>query len=412
MHLLRGPILVIFTVIRCVTATSHAKHVPSSILQADRQVNQIKALCNTKPRSCDGPILRTWDSARDAGGALGINPKEIELCLMGRLIDAGSYRWRYADDAAVPLLATEGTSVPLDAVTAVSTGGVTSHRNMPPHDVEITLQQPLRRVINNRTKLLYSEMAKTGSGTLRNILPLVQPDCIPSAGWSAGPKKHGPEQFGGCYKETGPDSTPSKADARTFYIIASVREPCDWYISYFAWNKDSILALPSKAFARKFIKRLTGKSHESENHVNVGQGATNYFIEKYHTGGRKGAATLVPRVDCWVHVDDFATTLRRCLGAFESQGGRVAWDAAPLRAVLNPVDPLEQTDNSSNCAEMKRRKCGSKNTPGTQLLHHRPCADYFDDNATKALVEQVDAPLYHAFGWAGCCAGAPKRRLS
>ena len=120
-----------FTVICCMAAGAvtvlpddsvardkHAEHVPpSSVLQPGLQVNQIKSLCNTKSRSCHGPVLRTWGSARDAGDALGIDPKKIELCLMGRVMGAGSYRWRYADDAAAPLLATEATS--LDAVTAV-----------------------------------------------------------------------------------------------------------------------------------------------------------------------------------------------------------------------------------------------------------------------------------------------------
>ena len=50
-------------------------------------------------QKCDGTVIRTWDSARDAEDALGIDPKKIELCLMRKSIGAGGYRWRYADDS-------------------------------------------------------------------------------------------------------------------------------------------------------------------------------------------------------------------------------------------------------------------------------------------------------------------------
>ena len=78
----------------------------------------------------------------------------------------------------------------------------------------------------NRTNLLYTEMAKTGSGSLRMILPFVQPDCNMSGVRHFTPRNHVNRN---CYKTTGPDSWPAAtADRRTHFVIGSVREPCDW----------------------------------------------------------------------------------------------------------------------------------------------------------------------------------------
>ena len=78
----------------------------------------------------------------------------------------------------------------------------------------------------NRSNLLYTEMPKTGSGSLRRILPLVQPGCNMSGVGQFLPSDHINLS---CYKTTGPDSWPAAtADRRTHFVIGSVREPCDW----------------------------------------------------------------------------------------------------------------------------------------------------------------------------------------
>ena len=68
----------------------------------------------------------------------------------------------------------------------------------------------------NRTNLLYTEMSKTGSGSLRMILPFVQPDCNMSKVGRFSPSDHIATN---CYKTTGPDSWPAAtADRRTHFV--------------------------------------------------------------------------------------------------------------------------------------------------------------------------------------------------
>ena len=78
----------------------------------------------------------------------------------------------------------------------------------------------------NRTNLLYTEMAKTGSGSLRMILPFVQPDCNMSGVGNFTPRSHVKKN---CYTTTGPHRWPAASTyRRTHFVIGSVREPCDW----------------------------------------------------------------------------------------------------------------------------------------------------------------------------------------
>lgn len=44
----------------------------------------------------EGEFIRYWETAKEAGRELGINPQNISNCVKGRCKRAGQYRWRYA----------------------------------------------------------------------------------------------------------------------------------------------------------------------------------------------------------------------------------------------------------------------------------------------------------------------------
>ena len=71
-------------------------------------------------------------------------------------------------------------------------------------------------------------------------------------------------------------------------------------------------------------------------------------FEKAHTVGHNA-----PHVDCWVYVGSggvFERSLRGCLLAFESQGGRVNWESHHLSPYLKEAkaaDPACTVDKNA-----------------------------------------------------------------
>ena len=93
---------------------------------------------------------------------------------------------------------------------------------LPAANTTLDHDSPLRR----RSSLMYSEMPKTASGSLRRVLPYVVKGCELPAGWSNGPKT---DLDCGCYATTGPNYAASEQDRLRHFVIGTVREPCDWY---------------------------------------------------------------------------------------------------------------------------------------------------------------------------------------
>lgn len=239
-----------------------------------------------------------------------------------------------------------------------------------------------------RPSLMYSEMEKTASGSLRRLLPNVVKGCELPARWQ-GEDKPSPQGVGpkndldcGCYATTGPKYAASKQDRLRHFVIGSVREPCDWYVSSWSYQLEKFPEIPDPSNGSK----LTMDTLKAVVPAKVSA------LKAFHRSEGPN-----PNVDCWVVTNDFSASLRRCLEMFEAQGGQVNWDFGGLVVALDPppLDPIaKETDTGKN-----------KNHPGVQLEHHAPCAAYFDSQ-TSAYIEQVDAPLYARFGWSGCCGGA------
>ena len=89
-----------------------------------------------------------------------------------------------------------------------------------------------------------------------------------------------------------------------------------------------------------------------------------------------------PHVDCWVVTDRLRESVLACLRLYEAQGGVVAmarFDSAWSEALRN----------ASNASP------------------HGDCAEYFDGALAAKVRGQLDAPLYRAFKWDGCCGRMP-----
>ena len=237
----------------------------------------------------------------------------------------------------------------------------------------------------NRSSLIYCEMVKTGSGSLRMTLPdAIGNACVGDVEpYFADHKRF--RHIKRCYAERGVQASTSAADRAAAFVLGSVREPCSWLVSAFGWVRTSD-AHNVSAF-RAWL--------------NASSGAKSYY-KTVHI--QHGEITPNPHVDCWTDVDDtdhFPTSTRRCLERFEAQGGRVDWNHYKLRALLSDARSTECA--MQNNGTLKHTKaCGTKNSPGGQLVDHEACAKYY----TRTLATQVESAnteFYRAFGWAGCC---------
>jgi len=248
----------------------------------------------------------------------------------------------------------------------------------------------------NRTSLAYDEQEKTGSGALRQALPHAVVGC--NDHWHKDGRQHAPAQKANkpfcrgkitgckeseaCYVETGPGRGADATLAQSHYVMSSVREPCDWLVSLFSWRRPDLAA----------SKNVTETKAEFASWVRAEkESAVLSQFEKAHTVGQNA-----PHVDCWVYVGSggvFERSLRGCLLAFESQGGRVNWEShhlAPYLQVMAPSGPCTGVD---------------KNAPGADKCHdHSSCASFYDASLTE-FVETRARLLYLTFGWKGCCLG-------
>ena len=98
-------------------------------------------------------------------------------------------------------------------------------------------------------------------------------------------------------------------------------------------------------------------------------------------------AEIKERVDCWVFVEDFESTLIKCLQKFEAQGGTVNWEAPILKPFLAHA-------NTPHAAAVK---VGGNND------HHGNCEQYFDAKLARMVEKGPEATIYRKFGYSSCC---------
>ena len=202
------------------------------------------------------------------------------------------------------------------------------------------------------------------------------------------------------------------------FVISSIREPCDQYVSLWAFGSAGHGSLHRRNKKRNYNWTLAAYGHDSptfDSQEDIKRfqqlwlpdpNIRGMIAKRFRDGyGRPNitvmanGSTIYSRpapVDCWVYVDDFKATLYSCLREYEMQGGLVDWDA-PLLSAL--VKQLQQKN--------AKRKLGEnpKNDPlgNPQLSHHAKCRTYYD-NVTADIVQLGDESyIFKAFGYQGCC---------
>mmetsp|Transcript_4881 Transcript_4881/g.12586 ORF Transcript_4881/g.12586 Transcript_4881/m.12586 type:complete len:264 (+) Transcript_4881:238-1029(+) len=174
------------------------------------------------------------------------------------------------------------------------------------------------------------------------------------------------------------------------YVISVIREPCDWYVSLWAFGSSQHGKL-YVTFTEKEpddVVDYYGESPPYQNPADIAKFekfVTGKYTRGDHTARFLSSFSEVPWVDCWINTANLAEDALSCLRAFEEQGGQVHWDR--VNAFLD-----------------SRRKLAAAGRANTSP--HGPCQSYYSaDLANYMRNESFDAPMYDYFQWADCCGG-------
>ncbi len=210
------------------------------------------------------------------------------------------------------------------------------------------------------------------------------------------------------------------------FVISSIREPCDQYLSLWAYGstgkggfhyldgfgKDSpYFDSPRDIDAFRYdwlrhpeFKGIIAKRHDQS-----------FGTQHHHLQNDQALLHDYP-VDCWVYVDDFQATMYSCLREYEMQGGHVNWTAPLLNDLVQDLQMKNQHlrrlgGDVKNTTHVKHF---SKNDPlhNNQEHHHSNCTRYFDDEAAAFIRYGNEKFIYDEFGYTSCCGGrVPRNKL-
>jgi hypothetical protein len=204
--------------------------------------------------------------------------------------------------------------------------------------------------------------------------------------------------------------------AEDSFTIGSMRNPCDLYVSLWAFGADGAgtLSMQLPQDVRDRVYGTTSPNKDSPEDVEkfrdwlrtisvLGQAGTltirlaisygfdpaltsmnlvgpaSQYSETVRDEANAVMAAFDPeRIDCWIYTENMTNDARICLQLWEVSnvdGGRVDWE--PFEVALQ-----ENDQHSSS---------------------HGPCKTYFDDEAEQ-LVWSTDRLAFEKFGYTSCCA--------
>lgn len=202
------------------------------------------------------------------------------------------------------------------------------------------------------------------------------------------------------------------------FVISSIREPCDHYLSLWAYGSTG-----KGAFQRNVdgygkdapyfdsVRDIHAFRHTWLRHPiikgRLGRRHRKYFGQNHFQDMIKDKLDFYP-VDCWVYVDDFQSTLYSCLREYEIQGGHVNWTAPLLSNLVREIQmPYSSLGHLQSENIHSNRTNYTKNDPLHDIRenHHSKCTKYFD-RETAAFIRYGDEEfIYDEFGYMGCCGG-------
>ena len=168
-------------------------------------------------------------------------------------------------------------------------------------------------------------------------------------------------------------------DFDNFFTIGLHRNPCDYYLSLWAFGnlgKGYLRAIHDK----KGSVSLYGQDESYEPSFGSERDLNAFTLWLQNQAGAlsKRATTShgteFDTVDCWVSTEDLNSDLQRCLDRFQTEhGGKVS-------------GTVEEFAGSVKNNHSQRGQC----------------SDYFDEER-ESIVRQHDELMFRAFNYTGCC---------
>ena len=270
------------------------------------------------------------------------------------------------------------------------------------HEARVT-DQPDRPV------LVFNHNPKAGGGTVLKVLRALTPCEFVHHHNSHLPWWENPSRRESCFVYVRESrSTGAQDRTKGGFVIGGVREPCDHFVSLWAFGS------AGKGALRKMTQNQTlglyGRdppTFDSPRDLEAFREWLRHpmiegIIQKRFDGSYVEGSHKTTHVDCWVRVEDEVRTLLACLRQFERRGGRLDWTSAEAKKLLHAAEaprgaPKEVETYSG-------RLLVSKNgVVDVRLGHHAPCATYFQNASDAQFVEDRQARIYADFGYAGCC---------
>jgi len=261
------------------------------------------------------------------------------------------------------------------------------------HEARVT-DQPDRPV------LVFNHNPKAGGGTVKMFLKALMPCVYVQHNNLHGKWWEDPSRNESCFVlVTEFDSTGVQDRTKGGFVIGGVREPCDEFVSLWAFGSAGKGALRLESSMKEELYGRDPPTFDSPRDLEAfrkwlrhpkveGNLIQKRFDKSYVHGSDK-----TTHVDCWVRTEDEVRTLLACLWQFERRGGRLDWTSAEAKTLLH-------------AAEAPRRALKENDKDGVvdvQLGHHAPCATYFQNAGDAQFVEDRQARIYADFGYAGCC---------
>ena len=270
----------------------------------------------------------------------------------------------------------------------------------PSNTMSINHQTPASRPL-----LVFKHNPKAGGGSIHEVLQQLKPNKL----------SHNDAQIlidtDESFVEITEFERVSLRDKSHGFVISSIREPCDHYLSLWAFGSDgkgslyhsanrmdhswSVLAYGKDPPFFDSDRDIASFQNDWLRHDSIRGLITKRFLQSFGFASRS-KPNPPEAVDCWVFVDDFQASLVSCLQQFEDQGGSVNWNAPLLSAMVQELQDKEHGRKTVDC---------NKNDPlnNVQLTHHSKCSTYFDNATAKLIQEGDESFIYDMFGYAGCC---------
>jgi hypothetical protein len=247
-------------------------------------------------------------------------------------------------------------------------------------------------VPSSRTVLTFNHLPKCAGTELVEVLEA----CLPA----------------GKLKVVGEFGHTNSSDQKQSFIVGSIREPCSAYLSLWAYGVAGAgmfrWQCPSPALYYPMDRDPSANLHADMFNAWLEGPARAVFQQRFDASFPEPSA-----VDCWVRVEFLDTDLRRCLKAFEAQGGGpVDWAHADpgLRSLRRTSLEMVSSPggHSWKNANVRRRLHRKRGTGGAPLHKdevinpsvHDKCNDYYGGPPHDGrLVMRDQRAIYHAFGY-------------